>query len=124
MYNQRRTVNILSCQTMTQASALPFLPFRQATIDEATIAAVSDVLRSGWLTSNGRKVSLRAQLSAYFGGRPRAHLQFRHLPTIAGQPAGAQHVLTAAMVASSMVGLLKGRKGRADAWVMSGTKEC
>ena len=53
------------------ASALPFLPFSKPTIDEDTIAMVGDVLRSGWLTNGGPKVSLfEAQLSEYFGGRP------------------------------------------------------
>lgn len=48
----------------------PFLPFAKPVIDEATIAAVGDVLRSGWITS-GPKVSLfEQQLSAWFGGRP------------------------------------------------------
>jgi len=59
---------------MSQApstSNLPFLPFTKPTIDEATIAAVADVMRSGWLTSNGPKVqAFEAQLSEYFGGRP------------------------------------------------------
>jgi dTDP-4-amino-4,6-dideoxygalactose transaminase len=51
--------------------ALPFLPFTRPTIDEATVAAVADVLRSGWLTSNGPKVqAFESQLSEYFGGRP------------------------------------------------------
>ncbi|HEX5343196.1 MAG TPA: DegT/DnrJ/EryC1/StrS aminotransferase family protein, partial [Duganella sp.] len=35
---------------------LPFLPFSRPTIDEATITAVGDVLRSGWITS-GPKVA-------------------------------------------------------------------
>ncbi|MDC8759082.1 DegT/DnrJ/EryC1/StrS family aminotransferase [Janthinobacterium fluminis] len=51
-------------------SALPFLPFSQPTIDEATIAAVGDVLRSGWITSGPKVQAFEAQLSAYFGGRP------------------------------------------------------
>lgn len=56
---------------MTQTPPLPFLPFTKPTMDEATISAVSDVLRSGWLTSNGPKVqAFEAQLSEYFGGRP------------------------------------------------------
>jgi dTDP-4-amino-4,6-dideoxygalactose transaminase len=56
---------------MTQTSVQPFLPFARPSIDEATIAAVGDVLRSGWLTSNGPKVqAFESQLSAYFGGRP------------------------------------------------------
>ncbi|MDB6083735.1 MAG: DegT/DnrJ/EryC1/StrS aminotransferase family protein [Gammaproteobacteria bacterium] len=56
---------------MPQAPLPPFLPFARPTIDEATIASVGDVLRSGWLTSNGPKVqAFEAQLSSYFGGRP------------------------------------------------------
>jgi dTDP-4-amino-4,6-dideoxygalactose transaminase len=56
---------------MTDARALPFLPFPRPSIDEPTIAAVSDVLRSGWLTSNGPKVqALESALSTYFSGRP------------------------------------------------------
>ena len=56
---------------MSHASSLPFLPFAKPTVDEATIAAVGDVLRSGWLTGNGQKLrTFEAQLSEYFGGRP------------------------------------------------------
>ncbi|MFA6972202.1 MAG: DegT/DnrJ/EryC1/StrS aminotransferase family protein [Gallionella sp.] len=47
-----------------------FLPFSKPTIDEATISAVSDVLRSGWLTSGPRVAEFEKQLSDYFGGRP------------------------------------------------------
>jgi dTDP-4-amino-4,6-dideoxygalactose transaminase len=49
---------------------LPFLPFSKPTIDEATIAAVADVLRSGWLTSGPKVQAFEALLSGYFGGRP------------------------------------------------------
>ena len=56
---------------MTESSATPFLPFTRPTIDEATIAEVVDVLRSGWLTSNGLKVqAFESTLSEYFSGRP------------------------------------------------------
>lgn len=55
---------------MTDTSALPFLPFSRPSIDEATIAAVGDVLRSGWLTSGPKVQAFEAALSAYFGGRP------------------------------------------------------
>jgi dTDP-4-amino-4,6-dideoxygalactose transaminase len=56
---------------MSQTSVQPFLPFTRPSIDEATIAAVGEVLRSGWLTSNGLKVqAFESHLSAYFGGRP------------------------------------------------------
>jgi dTDP-4-amino-4,6-dideoxygalactose transaminase len=52
-------------------TALPFLPFSRPTIDEDTIAAVGDVLRSGWLTNGGpRAAAFEAALSEYFGGRP------------------------------------------------------
>ncbi len=47
-----------------------FLPFTRPAIDEATIAAVGDVLRSGWITSGPKVREFEAQLSALFGGRP------------------------------------------------------
>ncbi len=49
---------------------LPFLPFSRPTIDEVTIAAVGDVLRSGWITSGPKVREFEERLSAYFGGRP------------------------------------------------------
>jgi dTDP-4-amino-4,6-dideoxygalactose transaminase len=49
---------------------LPFLPFSRPSIDEDTIAAVGEVLRSGWITSGPKNQALEAQLSEYFGGRP------------------------------------------------------
>jgi len=51
-------------------ATLPFLPFTKPTIDEETIAAVGEVLRSGWLTSGPKVQALEKQLSEYFGGRP------------------------------------------------------
>jgi dTDP-4-amino-4,6-dideoxygalactose transaminase len=47
-----------------------FLPFAKPTIDEATIAAVADVLRSGWLTSGPKVQAFEAMLSEYLAGRP------------------------------------------------------
>ncbi|HEX7218789.1 MAG TPA: DegT/DnrJ/EryC1/StrS aminotransferase family protein [Burkholderiales bacterium] len=47
-----------------------FLPFARPEIDEATIAAVADVLRSGWITSGPQVQRFEAALEAYFGGRP------------------------------------------------------
>jgi dTDP-4-amino-4,6-dideoxygalactose transaminase len=47
-----------------------FLPFTRPSIDEATIAAVAAVLRSGWLTSGPKVREFEAQLSALCGGRP------------------------------------------------------
>jgi dTDP-4-amino-4,6-dideoxygalactose transaminase len=49
---------------------LPFLPFSRPTIDEETIAAVGEVLRSGWITTGPKNQALEALLSEYFGGRP------------------------------------------------------
>ncbi|MEC5163246.1 dTDP-4-amino-4,6-dideoxygalactose transaminase [Janthinobacterium sp. CG_S6] len=51
-------------------ATLPFLPFSKPSIDEATIAAVGEVLRSGWITSGPKVQAFEAQLSEYFGGRP------------------------------------------------------
>jgi dTDP-4-amino-4,6-dideoxygalactose transaminase len=46
-----------------------FLPFSRPTIDEATITAVGDVLRSGWITSGPKVQAFEKQLSEYFRGR-------------------------------------------------------
>jgi len=52
---------------MTDSS---FLPFTRPDIDAATIAAVGEVLASGWITSGPRMQAFEAQLSALFAGRP------------------------------------------------------
>jgi dTDP-4-amino-4,6-dideoxygalactose transaminase len=49
---------------------LDFLPFTRPTLDEDTIADVSAVLRSGWLTSGPKVQAFEAQLSALMDGRP------------------------------------------------------
>jgi dTDP-4-amino-4,6-dideoxygalactose transaminase len=49
---------------------MSFLPFSKPTIDESTIAAVGDVLRSGWITSGPKVAEFEKKLSDYFGGRP------------------------------------------------------
>lgn len=46
-----------------------FLPFAKPSIDEATIAGVAEVLRSGWITGGPKVLEFERQLSAYFGGR-------------------------------------------------------
>ena len=46
-----------------------FLPFTRPAIDEATIAAVGEVLRSGWITTGPKCAELETALSRYFGGR-------------------------------------------------------
>ena len=48
----------------------PMLPFTRPSIDEDTIAAVAQVLRSGWLASGPKVAQLESELSAYLGGRP------------------------------------------------------
>jgi hypothetical protein len=61
----------LRAPAMTNETVVPFLPFTRPSVDEAAIAEVSDVLRSGWLTSNGPKVrGFESALSEYFSGRP------------------------------------------------------
>lgn len=46
------------------------LPFTRPDIDEETIAAVADVLRSGWLTTGPKCRELETALSLRAGGRP------------------------------------------------------
>lgn len=55
---------------MNQAQQLPMIPLTRPTIDEETIAAVAEVLRSGWITSGPQVAKFEQQLSEYFGGRP------------------------------------------------------
>jgi dTDP-4-amino-4,6-dideoxygalactose transaminase len=50
--------------------ALPYLPMTRPTIDDATIAGVAEVLRSGWITSGPNVKAFEAKLSEYCGGRP------------------------------------------------------
>ena len=47
-----------------------FLPFTRPDIDEATIAGVVEVLRSGWITSGPQLKAFEAALSQHCGGRP------------------------------------------------------
>src|ERR1041384_6592198 len=49
---------------------MDFLPFTKPTIDEATIAGVAEVLRSGWITSGPQVKAFEAALSRHCGGRP------------------------------------------------------
>jgi dTDP-4-amino-4,6-dideoxygalactose transaminase len=54
----------------TTENPLPFIPFTRPYFDQATIDAVADVLRSGWVTSGPKLTEFEAALSAYVGGRP------------------------------------------------------
>lgn len=49
---------------------MELLPFTRPDIDEETIAAVAEVLRSGWLTTGPKCRELEAALSLRAGGRP------------------------------------------------------
>jgi dTDP-4-amino-4,6-dideoxygalactose transaminase len=51
-------------------SPAPFLPFTRPFIDERTIAEVSEVLRSGWITTGPRCQELETALSKRLHGRP------------------------------------------------------
>jgi len=51
-------------------SAAHYLKFAGPVLDEATIAAVADVLRSGWITTGPRAVEFEHALSQFCGGRP------------------------------------------------------
>ena len=48
----------------------PPIPFTRPTLDEATIASVGNVLRSGWITSGPKVQEFESELSGFFGGRP------------------------------------------------------
>ncbi len=48
-----------------------FLPFTRPTLGEDTVAAVSEVLRSGWITSGPKVAELEQALARYLGGERR-----------------------------------------------------
>jgi dTDP-4-amino-4,6-dideoxygalactose transaminase len=56
--------------TTASTPAPAYLPFTRPTIDDATIAGVAEVLRSGWITSGPQVKAFEAALSAHCGGRP------------------------------------------------------
>ena len=47
-----------------------FIPFTRPSFNQETIDAVSEVLRSGWVTSGPKLAEFESALSQYFGGRP------------------------------------------------------
>jgi dTDP-4-amino-4,6-dideoxygalactose transaminase len=49
---------------------MSFLPFTRPLIDEETIASVTDVLRSGWITTGPKCREFEEALSVLCGGRP------------------------------------------------------
>src|SRR5271169_706590 len=54
-------------EPQTETRMKPFLPFTRPSIDEASIAAVADVLRSGQLASGPKVQAFEAALAAYLG---------------------------------------------------------
>jgi hypothetical protein len=48
---------------------MSYLPFAKPSIDEQTIAAVAEVLRSGWITTGPKVKAFEQALSDYLGGR-------------------------------------------------------
>src|SRR5436190_19578591 len=51
-------------------SGQPYLKFAGPVLDEATVAAVGEVLRSGWITSGPWVRAFEQSLSEFCGGRP------------------------------------------------------
>ena len=56
-------------RAVAHESQMSYLPFARPSLDEQTIEAVAQVLRSGWLTTGPRTAEFEAALSQYFGGR-------------------------------------------------------
>lgn len=52
------------------SNSQPFIPFTRPSFNQETIDAVSEVLRSGWVTSGPKVAEFESTLSQYFGGRP------------------------------------------------------
>ncbi len=51
-------------------SSQPFIPFTRPSFNQETIDAVSEVLRSGWVTSGPKLAEFESTLSKYFDDRP------------------------------------------------------
>lgn len=66
---RRTDLHEIASRPRPAGPALAFLPFARPEIDEETIAAVAEVLRSGWITTGPKVEALEAALSDYLGGR-------------------------------------------------------
>ena len=98
---------------------MDLLPFTRPSIDEETIAAVADVLRSGWLTTGPKCRELEAKLSLRAAGRPvrlvtsaTAALEFGLRLAGVGQNGAGDEVITTSLswVATANVILAVGAK--------------
>lgn len=83
-----------------------FLPFARPTIDEETVAAVAEVLRSGWLASGPKEAAFEAGLSRHCGNRPvrtftSATAALEVALRVAGVGAGDEVITTAMSFAAS-----------------------
>jgi dTDP-4-amino-4,6-dideoxygalactose transaminase len=56
-------------RSRSTAGKTAFLPFTRPAIDEETIAAVAEVLRSGWITTGPQVEAFESALARYLGGR-------------------------------------------------------
>ncbi len=55
---------------LSSGGTRPYLPFARPSLDEAAIAGVTEVLRSGWISSGPNVLKFEQALSDYHGGRP------------------------------------------------------
>lgn len=59
----------LITQSAHHRNAMSFLPFARPTLDDETIAGVSEVLRSGWIASGPKVIEFEQALSDFHEGR-------------------------------------------------------
>jgi len=64
-------------------TTLPFLPFARPDIGDAEIAAVTEALRSGWVTTGPKARAFEQAFTDYLGGNGRAE----RLPSTPPPPA-------------------------------------
>src|SRR5271167_1083328 len=94
-------------EPQTETRMKPFLPFTRPSIDEASIAAVAEVFRSGHLASGPKVQAFEAALAAYLG--PERHVRVMTSATaglemaleVAGIGAGDEVIVPAMSFAAS-----------------------
>ncbi len=87
-----------------------FLPFSRPSITEADIAAVADVLRSGWITSGPQNAAFEEQFCRYVGSKSAVALSSAtagmHLALMAAGIGPGDEVITPSMTWVSTVNLI------------------